>query len=172
MVQISPVFFFESACMVSLLFAFSILYSLRKYLVNKNNWDTLLTKVCVQSARVCLKKAFRSLHVPICGRFCLNEGGVAGYGDWMRAKYTAKWGVQAAEMVFQTHSSFSIRKRVCCTRSQSKLRPRSVSAASGWFSSHFVIIINNHAEDDSSLCQLLKRAGKTFLITFSTISLD
>ena len=81
MVQISPVFFFESACMVSLLFTFSILYSLRKYLVNKNNWDTLLTKVCVQSARVCLKKAFRSLHVPICGRFCLNEGGVAGYGD-------------------------------------------------------------------------------------------
>lgn len=81
MVQISPVFFFESACMVSLLFTFSILYSLRKYLVNKNNWDTLLTKVCVQSARVCLKKAFRSLHVPICGRFCLNEGGVAVYGD-------------------------------------------------------------------------------------------
>ena len=77
----TPVFFFESACMVSLLFTFSILYSLRKYLVNKNNWDTLLTKVCVQSARVCLKKAFRSLHVPLCGRFCLNEGGVAGYGD-------------------------------------------------------------------------------------------
>ena len=36
----------------------------------------------------------------------------------------------------------------------------------------FVAFINNHAEDDSSLCQLLKRAGKTFLITFSTISLD
>ncbi|WP_334295363.1 DUF6783 domain-containing protein [Blautia sp. OF09-25XD] len=21
------------------------------------------------------------MHVPLCGRFCLNEGGVAGYGD-------------------------------------------------------------------------------------------
>ena len=26
-------------------------------------------------------KAFRSLHVPVCGRFCPNEGGVAGYDD-------------------------------------------------------------------------------------------
>ena len=80
--DITGFFSFESACMVSLLFTFSILYSLRKYLVNKNNWDTLLTKVCVQSARVCFeKRLFRSLHVPLCGRFCLNEGGVAGYGD-------------------------------------------------------------------------------------------
>ena len=50
MVQISPVFFFESACVVSLLFVFSTLYSQREYLVNKNNWNTLLTKVCVQNA--------------------------------------------------------------------------------------------------------------------------
>ena len=31
-------------------------------------------------ARACLKKAFRELRVPICGRFYPNEGGVAGYG--------------------------------------------------------------------------------------------
>ncbi|MFQ7508042.1 DUF6783 domain-containing protein [Anaerobutyricum hallii] len=29
--------------------------------------------------RVCLKKAFCKMCVAICGRFRLNEGGVAGY---------------------------------------------------------------------------------------------
>ena len=33
-----------------------------------------------------------------------NEGGVAGCVDRMRAKYTAKWGVQLAGMIFQTRS--------------------------------------------------------------------
>ena len=56
-------------------------------------------------ARACLKKAFRELRVPICGRFYPNKGGVAGYGNRMRVKYTAKWGLQIAEMIFQTHSS-------------------------------------------------------------------
>ncbi|MFR7910945.1 MAG: DUF6783 domain-containing protein [Blautia sp.] len=51
-----------------------------------------------------MKKAFRKLRVPVCGRFCPNEGGVAGYGNRMRAKYTAKWGLQLAEMIFQTRS--------------------------------------------------------------------
>ena len=55
--------------------------------------------------RACLKKAFRELRVPVCGRFYPNEGGVAGYGNRMRVKYTAKWGLQIAEMVFQTRSS-------------------------------------------------------------------
>ena len=32
-------------------------------------------------ARACLKKAFRELRVPICGRFYPNEGSVAGYGN-------------------------------------------------------------------------------------------
>ncbi|MES8989986.1 DUF6783 domain-containing protein, partial [Oliverpabstia intestinalis] len=31
------------------------------------------------TARACLKKAFRELRVPVCGRFYPNEGGVAGY---------------------------------------------------------------------------------------------
>ena len=56
-------------------------------------------------SRACLKKAFRELRVPICGRFYPNEGGVAGYGNRMRVKYTANWGLQIAEMIFQTRSS-------------------------------------------------------------------
>ena len=54
--------------------------------------------------RVCLKIAFREMCVPVCGRFVSNEGGVAGYVDRMRGKYTAKWGVQITGMNFQTHS--------------------------------------------------------------------
>ena len=42
--------------------------------------------------------------VTICGRFCPDEGAVAGYGNRIRAKYTAKWGVQIAGMIFQTRS--------------------------------------------------------------------
>ena len=57
--------------------------------------------------RACLKKAFRELRVPVCGRFYPNEGGVAGYGNRMRVKYTAKWGLQIAEMIFQTRSNIS-----------------------------------------------------------------
>ncbi|MGO5083102.1 DUF6783 domain-containing protein [Oliverpabstia intestinalis] len=41
---------------------------------------------------------------PVCGRFYPNEGGVAGYGNRMRVKYTAKWGLQIAEMIFQARS--------------------------------------------------------------------
>ena len=54
--------------------------------------------------RACLKIAFRQMCVTICGRFDPNEGGVVGYVDRMRAKYTAKWGVQLAGMIFQTRS--------------------------------------------------------------------
>ena len=42
--------------------------------------------------------------VTICGRLDPNEGGVVGYVDRMRAKYTAKWGVYLAGMNFQTRS--------------------------------------------------------------------
>ena len=44
--------------------------------------------------------------VTVCGRFCLNEGGVAGYVNRMKVKYAAKWGVQIAGMIFQTRSRF------------------------------------------------------------------
>nr|WP_306770040.1 DUF6783 domain-containing protein [Blautia wexlerae] len=43
--------------------------------------------------------------VTICGRFCPDEGVVAGYSNRIRAKYTAKWGVQIVRMIFQTHSN-------------------------------------------------------------------
>ena len=55
-------------------------------------------------SRACLKNAFRKMYVTICGRFCPDEGVVAGYGNRIRAKYIAKWGVQIAEMIFQTRS--------------------------------------------------------------------
>ena len=43
--------------------------------------------------------------VTICGRFCLDEGAVAGYGNRIQAKSPAKWGVQIAGMIFQTGSN-------------------------------------------------------------------
>ena len=42
--------------------------------------------------------------VTICRRFCSDEGIVAGYDNRIRAKYTTKWGVQIAGMIFQTRS--------------------------------------------------------------------
>ena len=63
--------------------------------------------------RACLKKAFRELRVPVCGRFYPNEGGVAGYGNRMRVKYTAKWGLQIAEIIFQTRSRACLKKAFC-----------------------------------------------------------
>ena len=61
-------------------------------------------------SRACLKKAFRELRVPVCERFYPNKGGVAGYGNRMRVKYTAKWGLQIAEMIFQTRSNVLFKK--------------------------------------------------------------
>ena len=58
----------------------------------------------VEEARACLKKAFCKMCVTVCGRFRSDEGAVAGYGNRIRAKYTAKWGVQIAGMIFQTGS--------------------------------------------------------------------
>ena len=51
-----------------------------------------------------MKKAFCKMCVTICGRFCPDEGAVAGCGALIRAKYTAKWGGQIAGMLFQTRS--------------------------------------------------------------------
>ena len=55
--------------------------------------------------RTCLKKAFCKMCVTICGRFRSNEGTVAGYGNRIRVKSPAKWGVQIAGMIFQTGSN-------------------------------------------------------------------
>ena len=54
---------------------------------------------------MCLKNALRKMCVTICGRFCSDEGVVAGYDNRIRTKYTAKWGVHLAGMIFQTRSS-------------------------------------------------------------------
>ena len=57
------------------------------------------------SSRACLKKAFCKMCVTICGRFCPDEGVVAGYDNRIRVKSPAKWGVQIAGMIFQTGSN-------------------------------------------------------------------
>ena len=54
---------------------------------------------------MCLKNAFRKMCVTIYGKFYSNKGVVAGYGNQIRAKYIAKWGVQIMGMIFQTRSS-------------------------------------------------------------------
>ena len=59
--------------------------------------------------RADLKKAFRKMCVTICGRFCSDEGVVVDYDNRIRTKYTAKWGVQIAGMIFQIHSSIACR---------------------------------------------------------------
>ena len=63
-----------------------------------------LFAVCFLPARACLKNALRKMCVTICGRFCSDEGVVVDYDNRIRTKYTAKWGVQIAGMIFQTHS--------------------------------------------------------------------
>ena len=41
------------------------------------------------------------MYVTICGRFCLNEGGIAGCVNRMRAKSNAKLGVRIAGMLLE-----------------------------------------------------------------------
>ncbi|RHN89323.1 hypothetical protein DW711_09715 [Ruminococcus sp. AM27-16] len=56
-----------------------------------------------------MNNAFRKMRVTICGRFCPDESVItAGYGNRIRAKYTAKWGVQIVGMIFQTRSDSGV----------------------------------------------------------------
>ena len=55
--------------------------------------------------RVCLENAFCKMCVTVCGKFVPDEGVVAGYGNRIRDKGPAKWGVQIAGMIFQTGPS-------------------------------------------------------------------
>ena len=50
--------------------------------------------------------------VTICGRFRSDEGVVAGCGNRIRVKYTAKWGMQIAGMIFQTRSNLSYKNNL------------------------------------------------------------
>ena len=68
-------------------------------------WGVQIAGMILEAgSRACLKKAFCKMCVTICGRFHPDEGAVAGYGNRIRMKYTAKWGVQIAGMIFQTRS--------------------------------------------------------------------
>ena len=58
--------------------------------------------------------------VTICGRFCPDEGAVAGYGNRIRAKSSAKWGVQIAGMIFQTGSNKESHCEILQTRFHSE----------------------------------------------------
>ena len=62
-------------------------------------------------SRARLKNAFCKMCITICGRFRLNEGGVVGYGNRMKAKYTVNWGVHLAGMIFQTRSNILLHSR-------------------------------------------------------------
>ena len=69
-------------------------------------WGVQIAGMIFQTrSRACLENAFCKMCVTICGRFHPDEGAVAGYGNRIRVKYTAKWGVQIAGMIFQTRSS-------------------------------------------------------------------
>ena len=82
---------------------------------DKSIWQLLnirCTSLPQTGSRTCLKKAFCKMCVIICGRFRSDEGAVAGYGNRIRVKYTAKWGVQIAGMIFQTRSKVSCCKNI------------------------------------------------------------
>ena len=66
--------------------------------------------------RACLKNALRKMCVTIWGRFCSDEGVVVDYDNRIRTKYTAKWGVQIAGMIFQTHSRACLKNKNCTKR--------------------------------------------------------
>ena len=64
-------------------------------------WGVQIAGMIFQTrSRACLKKAFCKMFVTICGRFRSDEGAVAGYGNRIRVKSPAKWGVQIAGMIF------------------------------------------------------------------------
>ena len=67
-----------------------------------------VTVYFITTTRACLKKAFCKMCVTICGRFRPDESVVTGYDNRIRMKYTAKWGVQIAGMIFQTGSNFAL----------------------------------------------------------------
>ena len=63
-------------------------------------FDTRSLRMDVKSIRTCLKKAFCELRVPVCGRFCPNEGGVAGLRQPNKGKIYRKVGLADRGNVF------------------------------------------------------------------------
>ena len=76
----------------------SLFRLIRKTLINIKH------KYVLSESLECVENALRKMCVTIYGRFCSDEGVVAGYDNRIRTKYTAKWGVQIAGMIFQTRS--------------------------------------------------------------------
>ena len=54
---------------------------------------------------MCLKMLYARCASQFVEDFVSDEGVIAGYDNRIRTKYTAKWGVQIAGMIFQTRSS-------------------------------------------------------------------
>ena len=63
-------------------------------------------------SRACLKKAFCKMCVTVCGKFVSDEGVVAGYGNRIRDKSPAKWGVQIAGMILRARSSVCAMRQI------------------------------------------------------------
>ena len=100
--------------------------TLRYGILTIGTWDSFFPSSCFSGQngmfRVCLKKAFCKMCVTICGIFCPDEGAVAGYGNWIRVKYPAKWGVQIAGMIFQTHSNVTSIPHIFITHSYYRIK--------------------------------------------------
>ena len=62
------------------------------------------------------------MYVTICGRFGSDEGVVAGYDNRIRTKSPAKWGVQIAGMIFQTHSNVTSIPHIFITHSYYRIK--------------------------------------------------
>ena len=73
-------------------------------------------------AKACLKRLSARCASQFVGDF-VRGGAVAGYGNRIRAKYTAKWGVQIAGMIFQTGSSNIIINKGCVNQLRSLYSP-------------------------------------------------
>ena len=69
--------------------------------------EVTATNILTRLIRACLKTHSRHPQAPICGRYVPYKGGVAGYGNRIWGRYTAKWGIQIAGMGFQTPSRLS-----------------------------------------------------------------
>ena len=54
-----------------------------------------------------MENAFCKMCATVCGKFVSDEGVVAGYGNRIRDKSPAKWGVQIAGMILGARSSFT-----------------------------------------------------------------
>ena len=55
----------------------------------KKGCPKILSEICnilLPFTKACLKKAFRKLRVPVCGRFCPSEGGLSGLRQPNEAK--------------------------------------------------------------------------------------